>query len=129
MSGLMQPVIVLPVQYFSSPRVRTPEHGLMIAVLRDAFECMENNRFATDSSRRRLFREAEAWFFADETGWPYSFECICSALDLDADAIRQRAVLESEPRQGVGRGRSPRLSLGSKPGRAVFPCVDPVPQG
>jgi hypothetical protein len=92
----MQPVIVLPAQYFSSPRIQRPEHELMIAVLRDAFECIENNRFATDSRCRRLFREAETWFFAGETDWPYSFEGICSALDLDTDAIRQRLCVPPE---------------------------------
>lgn len=91
-SSLMQPSIVLPAQYFNLRRPQTPEQALMIAVLHDAFECVEQNRCATDSRRRVLFRDAQAWFFAPETDWPYSFEGICDALDLDGDAIRQRVV-------------------------------------
>jgi hypothetical protein len=97
--GLMQLDIMLPSQHFRAPRKQAPEQRLMIAVLQDAFECIEKHRFSTDSHRRRLFREAEEWFFADEAEWPYSFESICGVLDLDVDAVRQRLriVPESQP--------------------------------
>ena len=88
-AGMMRLDIVLPSRRFGSRRKQTPEQRLMIAVLQDALDCIEKYRYATDTHGRRLFQEAKQWFLADETDWPYSFECICGALDLDADAVRR----------------------------------------
>lgn len=88
-SGTLEPCIILPSQYFA-PRMRlTPEHRLMIAVLLDAIDCVAKHHHAKDYRGRRLFNEATQWLLADEAEWPYAFECICAALDLDANAVRQ----------------------------------------
>jgi hypothetical protein len=87
-TGMLQPNIILPSQYFGVRRRLTPEHGLMVAVLQDAIDCVVKHRHAKDYRGRRLFDEATRWLLAEETGWPYSFECICAALDLDANAVR-----------------------------------------
>ena len=52
----------------------------MIAVLQDAIDCVVKYRHATDCHGRRLFREATQWVRAEESDWPYSFECICGCL-------------------------------------------------
>ena len=54
---MLQPNSILPSQYFG-PRRRLPEHGLMIAILQDAIECVAKYRAAKDCRGRRLFREA-----------------------------------------------------------------------
>jgi hypothetical protein len=77
------------------PRERAPEELLMIAVLNDALECLEKHRFATERQECRLFREARRWFLADDTQWPYSFERICGALDLDANRILRRIAIRA----------------------------------
>lgn len=87
---MLQSNVILPSQYFAPRRKQAPEQRLMIAVLRDALDCVEKYRFATGRHGRRLFHEAKHWLFAEETDWPYSFECICGVLDLDANAVRQR---------------------------------------
>ena len=92
----MQLDILLPSQHFGPRRKQAPEQRLMMAVLHDALECLEKYRFATSSQGRRLFREAMQWFLADETDWPYSFECICGVLDLDSNAVRQRLRVARE---------------------------------
>jgi hypothetical protein len=89
-NGFLQLDIMLPSQHFGPPRKQAPEQRLMIAVLQDALECVEKYRFATETHDQRLFHEAKQWFLADETAWPYSFECICGVLDLDSNAVRQR---------------------------------------
>jgi len=86
---MLQPTIILPSQYFGSRRRLTPEHGLMIAVLQDAIDCVAKHRHAKDHRGRRLFDEATRWLLAEETDWPYSFECICGVLELDANAVRR----------------------------------------
>lgn len=41
--------------------------------------------------------ETKQWFLADETEWPYSFECISGVLDLDSNAVRQRLGVTPVP--------------------------------
>jgi len=89
--------IILPVQHFGLPRKQAPEQRLMIAVLHDALDCLEKYRFAANRRGNQLFHEAKQWFLADETHWPYSFECICAVLGLDSNAVRQRLRLPSRP--------------------------------
>jgi len=89
-SGTPSPDIVLPSQHFGPQRQQAPEQRLMMAVLRDALECVTKYRFATHARSRRLFREAQRWFLIDEPDWPYSFEGICGVLELDANAVRRR---------------------------------------
>ena len=96
-SSLTQLDIILPSQHFAPRRIQAPEQRLMIAVLHDAFDCVEKYRRATGSQGRRLFHEAKQWFLADETEWPYSFESICAVLDLDANAVRRRLSVAPEP--------------------------------
>jgi len=87
---MKQPDLILPSQHYGPRRKQAPEQRLMIAVLQDALDCVEKYRFATGKHGRQFFREARRWFLADEADWPYSFECICGVLDLDANAVRQR---------------------------------------
>ena len=96
-SSLTQLDIILPSQHFGPRRKQAPEQRLMIAVLHDALDCVDKYRFATSARGRRLFHEAKQWFLADETEWPYSFECICGVLDLDSNAVRQRLRVAPEP--------------------------------
>jgi hypothetical protein len=87
-SSLMQLDILLPSQHFVRGK-QAPEQRLMIAVLHDALDCLEKYRSDTGKDGHRLFREAKHWFLTHEAGWPYSFECICAALDLDSNAVRR----------------------------------------
>lgn len=108
--GTTQMHVVLPSQYFGQRPKQEPEQRLMIAVLQEAFECVEKYRFATEVRDRRVFDEARQWFLATESDWPYSFECICAVLDLDANAVRQRLQLESDP-QTVPERHAARLRM------------------
>jgi hypothetical protein len=98
-ASMTQLDIILPSQQFGPRRKQAPEQRLMIAVLHDALDCVEKYRCATGTNGRRLFHEATQWFLAEETNWPFSFECICAVLDLDSDAVRERlrVVPESQP--------------------------------
>jgi hypothetical protein len=61
----------------------------MHAVLEDAFNCFQKLFSATTGKRsQRLAREAERWFFDDDTRWPFSFVNICAVLGLDPEYIR-----------------------------------------
>ena len=95
-TNLLYPQLILPVQHFSRPKKLEPEHRLMMAVLDDAVRCVEKFRCPSQDRNRRLFDEAKQWMVAAEPGWPYSFESICAALDLDANAVRQRLRLAQD---------------------------------
>jgi hypothetical protein len=86
---MMQVDVILPSQHFGPSKKLAPERRLITAVLEDAINRATKYRFATDGPGRRLFDEEQQWLFSEETHWPYSFECICDVLDLDADAVRQ----------------------------------------
>ena len=83
-----QPDILLPAQ---QPRRRAamPEEALITAILEDAIDCVRKHRGAQTRHGRRLFREAEDWFFLEQPDWPFSFESICACLGLDADGVRR----------------------------------------
>jgi hypothetical protein len=85
-------VRVLPEQFFDS-RVKLaavcPETALMYAVLEDAFICF-HKQFETDQRFLASAREAEDWFFSDDSRWLFSFVSICEALGLDQEYMRKR---------------------------------------
>ena len=60
----------------------------MFAVLTDAVECFPKHLNAKSCASHKLFGEAQAWIASAESSWPFSFECICDALDLDLNYIR-----------------------------------------
>lgn len=86
---------VLPSQQFGARGKKEPEQRLMMAVLRDALQCLEKHRFATNDRDRRIFRKAQRWFLINEAKWPYSFQCICDVLDLDSNAVRRHLGVTS----------------------------------
>ena len=85
-------VRVLPEQFFDS-RIKLaavcPETALMYAVLEDAFLCLDR-RFETDERFLANAREAEDWFFSDDSRWLFSFVSICEALGLDQEYMRKK---------------------------------------
>jgi hypothetical protein len=95
-ASLMRLHIVLPSQHFTPQRKQAPEQRLMIAVLRDAVDCIEKHRRAADRQCHRRFREEAKWFLSEDTAWPFSFECICDALGLDPSAVRHSPRLAPE---------------------------------
>ena len=100
---------LLPEQFYSPRPPLTPEKMLMLAVLQDAWSCIEKHRDAPSPAGQRLHREAVNWIVASESRWPYSFECLCAALDISAAAVRQRlrVVSPDDPRDPVRAFVSP----------------------
>ena len=84
-----------------SERRRSPEHRLMLAVLQDAVSIFQRGLWATAVEEREKFREVDAWMKSRDHDWPFSYECICSTLRIDADylraglrGLRRRVMLE-----------------------------------
>lgn len=82
---------VLPDRLYSPPTgggLVAGERALRRAVVEDAFKCFQKPFVANGRRARRLAREAEEWFFADDLQWPFSFVNICAVLGLDPACIR-----------------------------------------
>jgi hypothetical protein len=86
------PEAILPEQFFRPSVARSPETQLMLAVLEGALLDLQKSAGARTSRARRLAAEVDAWFAADDEGWPCSFLRICDALGLDASAVRNRVA-------------------------------------
>jgi hypothetical protein len=83
----------------------------MRAVLLDAIRCFTDTR----PGRRRVIEAARAqrWIEARDRDWPFSFERICEALDIEPDDLRRRlragraAVALAVAEHGVDPRRPP----------------------
>jgi hypothetical protein len=85
-------VSVLPEEFFDSQlklAAVCPETALMYAVLEDAFFCF-HKQFSTEQRLVRRAREAEDWFFSDDSRWLFSFVSVCDALGLEREYIRKK---------------------------------------
>ena len=100
------PETILPAQFFRPSAALPGEKRLMVAVLAAALLDLRRSADARTPRARRLADEVDAWFTADDEGWPCSFLSICHALGLDASAVRTRlARWRMEARADVVRLR------------------------
>jgi hypothetical protein len=61
----------------------------MYAVLEDAFLCF-HIQFEAKPRFSESARQAEAWFFSDDSHWLFSFLSVCAALGLEPHYIRKK---------------------------------------
>lgn len=64
------------------------ERGLMAAVLIDALGIFYKTQTARDHRRILEFREVYTWIYGVYGDSPFSFENVCGALGIDANALR-----------------------------------------
>lgn len=93
------PDVVTPDQYHGpgpAASLSSGERSLMLAVLEDGIRCFQE--FSRDSRLRprMLARQAEHWIESRDTSWPFSFENVCSFLDLDAGRLRSTLLQSRE---------------------------------
>lgn len=60
----------------------------MAALLEDAAHVYSRNAGAGEMSRH--YQETKTWVESDDRLWPFSFERVCEALQLDAEWVRGR---------------------------------------
>jgi hypothetical protein len=58
----------------------------MAAVLEEAIHVLRKR------PRSRAGREAREWMHSTDRTWPFSYERICEALDLDANQVRAKVT-------------------------------------
>jgi hypothetical protein len=91
-SRMFEPDTILPSQFADRTKLEPsayPEKRLMLAVLEDAVASFQRYVHAKDRRGQRLFREAEEWFDSQEAEWPFAFENICNAIEIEAEYLRR----------------------------------------
>jgi len=100
MSRPFEPDIIVPSQFFATLPRQAPhkqgEYRLLVAVLKDAIECFQENVHARNKWEQRLFDEAQRWITGEggdaisneDQVLGFSFEYVCDVLGLDAAYLR-----------------------------------------
>ncbi|MGH7810362.1 MAG: hypothetical protein ACREP5_08820 [Candidatus Binatia bacterium] len=91
LARILEPDIFLPSQFYGSgglSRQLEGEKRLMIAILKDAVECLEKYRSARNSAGRSQYQNAIEWVKDTSTDWLFSFTNICDLLGFDPQYMR-----------------------------------------
>jgi len=80
------------------------EECLMLAILKDAVDCIERYCYGHRAGSRSDYEAALAWVRTHDAVWLFSFENICLGLDLNPD--RLRSSLESLPLRSITKTRA-----------------------
>jgi hypothetical protein len=108
--AMLEADIIVPSQFFDrirAERSSQPEKRLMLAVMEDAITTFQKSVHGATRRQRRLLKETEEWIGSGDTSWPFSFENICSALDIEAGYLRsglrrwKETLLAPRPEVGV----------------------------
>ena len=113
--AIFQPDILIPDQ-FRATYERTfhleSEKILMLAVLRDAVACFQENLWATEGRKHQLFLDANQWIMDENASYFFSFDNICDFLGLDPRYVRQgllnwrETALAARAAQSIAAGKS-----------------------
>lgn len=92
LARIIEPDTFLPAQFYGNrmlSRQLDGEKKLMLAILKDAVECLEKYRGAKTIIGDGLYHNALDWVEDKSTGWPFSFNNICELLGFDPDYLRE----------------------------------------
>jgi hypothetical protein len=95
LARILEPDIFLPSQFYGTrglPRTLEGEKRLMIAILKDAVECLDKYRGTGSSSGQSHYQNALEWVQDKSTDWLFSFTNICDFLGFDPDYLREVLV-------------------------------------
>lgn len=100
LARILEPDIFLPSQFYGSgplSRKLEGERRLMIAVLKDAVECLDKYRGSRSIAGQSLYEAAIEWIEDASNDWLFSFNNICDLLGFDPDYLRE-VLLKRESR-------------------------------
>jgi hypothetical protein len=100
LARILEPDVFLPSQFYGTTglsRKLEGEKRLMIAVLKDAVECLDKYRGSRNSVGQGQYLNAIEWVQDTDTEWLFSFTNICDLLGFDPDYLRE-VLLKREKR-------------------------------
>jgi hypothetical protein len=95
LARILEPDIFLPSQFYGNgglSRKLEGEKRLMIAILKDAVECLEKYRGSRSGAGKISYQSAIEWVEDTDTDWLYSFTNICDLLGFDPDYLREQLL-------------------------------------
>ncbi len=95
LARILEPDIFLPSQFYGNgglSRILEGEKRLMIAILKDAVECLEKYRGARSGMGKVSYQSAIEWVEDSVTDWLYSFTNICDLLGFDPHYLREQLL-------------------------------------
>jgi hypothetical protein len=95
LARILEPDIFLPSQFYGNgglSRKLEGEKRLMIAILKDAVECLEKFRGSRSSAGKISYQSAIDWIEDSDTDWLYSFTNICDLLGFDPEYMREQLL-------------------------------------
>jgi len=99
LARILEPDTFLPSQFFGTRGLSRQVEGekrLMIAILKDAVECLDKYRGAKSSSGRCQYENALEWIQDTGTQWLFSFTNVCDLLEFDPDYMREILLKREE---------------------------------
>lgn len=100
LARILEPDIFLPSQFYGATglsRKLEGEKRLMIAVLKDAVECLDKYRGSRSPLGQDQYLSAIEWVEDTDTEWLFSFTNICDLLGFDPEYMRE-VLLKRENR-------------------------------
>lgn len=91
LARILEPDTFLPSQFYGAgglSRKLEGEKRLMIAIFKDAVECLDKYRGSRSSSGQSHYQNALEWVQDKGTDWLFSFTNICDLLGFDPDYLR-----------------------------------------
>lgn len=92
LARIVEPDLFLPSQFYGTSglsRKLEGEKRLMIAILKDAVECLDKYRDAKSAAGRCQYQDAIEWVQDRDTNWLFSFTNICDLLGFDPQYMRE----------------------------------------
>lgn len=91
-ASLFAPEVILPEQFSDRATLKPSDRGekrLMLAVLEEAVATYQRHVDVKSRHGQRVFQEAEDWIQSRDASWPFAFENICHALEIDPGFLRR----------------------------------------
>jgi hypothetical protein len=101
--------VILPSQFSEQVSLKQTDRGekrLMLAVLEEAVATFQRNVDAKSRHGQRVFREAEEWIWSNDSSWPFAFENVCHALDIEPAFLRRGLERWKEAQLAAPSGRA-----------------------
>src|SRR5450759_3134324 len=83
----------------------------MLAVLVHTINILQRWNSMGSARKRRTFAEAAQWVLMRGTNYPFSFDSVCDALNIDSKVLRQRLGGLARGHGATGRLGASRLRL------------------
>lgn len=117
LARILEPDTFLPSQFYGNKglsRQLEGEKRLMLAILKDAVECLEKYRAARNSSGIELYQNAVEWIADKSMGWLFSFNNVCDLLGFDPDYMREFLLKRERRLARTTRGKAYSSNVGSR---------------